>query len=438
MIYRKRNPLKIVNEGVALTGMPNEPSSQSKWYQKERDTEALIKAVVAVRPASGLSGEDIWCLIRLTWVTVGSADSHWQQLKIPAIAHLLKKSADPAEDLASAIASMRLPGPIASAASKPTGMVNAYRAYRNSLLDWCNGNNAVLRRIIASAQNLGTNDQARFDLASRIEALTAVPTPNGLRHMAAANLITPLIACLDPKLRFPIVNGELGVKRRLDKLDLSNGSLEDKVRGLTGIIGKFGILDAFALDVMSDEQIDKIRKRTPPATKALAVGSKGTALPQFDDAERKAIVLARTLLYRQRHNTMTNALGTLLPELKMTQGDRQECRFDVLISNYDAGARDLLIEAKPDPDSGSLRIAIGQLLDYRRFLPHQAGTDLAILTITRPPKEYMELLQDLQITALWFGNADCVALSGDGRAWKGLEAQLPSRKFPAPSGAVSP
>jgi hypothetical protein len=51
------------------------------------------------------------------------------------------------------------------------------------------------------------------------------------------------------------------------------------------------------------------------------------------------------------------------------------------------------MEAKLDPDSGSLRIAIGQFLDYQRFLPHQAGIDLAILTITRPPKEYMEFLQ---------------------------------------------
>ena len=406
--------------------MPNESSSQSNWYLKERDTEALIKTVVAVRPVSGLSGEDLWWLIKLTWVTAGSADSHWQGLKVPALAHLLKKPLDVKQDLASTIASMGLPGAIATEASKPTGMVNAYRAYRNSLLEWCNGHKTVLRALLATAQNLGTNDQARFDLASKIDALTAVPTPNGRRHMAAANLITPLVACLDPKLRFPIVNGESGVKRRLDKLGLSNGSLEEKVRGLTGLIGQFGIRDAFALDVMNDEQIDKIKKRRPQAPKAIAVGSKGTALPQFDDAERKAIVLARTLLYRRRHNTMTNALGTLLPEFKMTQGDRRECRFDVLISNYDASGRDLLIEAKPDPDSGSLRIAIGQLLDYRRFLPHQAGTDLAILTITRPPKEYMELLQDLQITAFWFADADCRALSGDGKAWKALKARLAS------------
>jgi hypothetical protein len=409
-----------------VAAIPNASSSQSRWYQTERNTEALVKAVLTVRPVAELSGEDIWCLIRFAWITAGSGDSHWQQLKVPAIAHLFKKPVNIGEDLASTIASMTLPPAIATAASKPTGMVNAYRAYRNSLLPWCNGNKAVLRTLLAAAQKLGSNDQARFDLASKIDALPPVPTPNGLRHMAGANLITPLIACLDPKLRFPIVNGEHGVKRRLDKLGLTNRSLADKVRGLIGLIGQFGIGDAFALDVMNDEQIDKITKRKPKAPKGAPVGSKGTALSHFDDAERKAVLMARTLLYRKRHNTMTNALGTLLPALTMTQGDRQECRFDVLISNYDAGGRDLLIEAKPDPDRGSLRIAIGQLLDYRRFLPHQAGTDLAVLTITPPPKEYIELLQDLQITVLWFGDTGCGALSGDGKAWKALKPRISS------------
>jgi hypothetical protein len=407
-----------------LTVLSNAPSSQSHWYQTERNTEALVKAVVAIRRVNALSAEDIWCLIRLTWVTAGSAESHWQQLKAPALAHLFKKPVDLTEDLASTLAGMGLPSAVASAASKQTGMVNAYRAYRNSLLDWCNGNKAVLRSILWSAQTLGSNNQARFDLARRIDELPRVPTPNGARHMAAANLITPLIACLDPKLRFPIVNGESGVKRRLAKLNLSNGSLEEKVRGLTGIIGQFGIIDAFALDVMSDEQIDKIKKRTPKPPKAGAAQSSGTALPKYDEAERKAIVLARTLIYRQRHNTMTNALATLLPTLKITQGDAQECRYDALICDYDASGRDLLIEAKPDPDRGSLRVAIGQLLDYRRFLPHQAGTDLAILTIERPLEKYMELLHDLQITALWFADADCETLSGEGKAWEALETRL--------------
>ena len=74
-----------------MAALPNASSSQSHWYQTERNTEALIKAVLVVRPLDGLSGEDIWCLIRFTWITAGSGGSHWEQLKVPAIAHLFKK-----------------------------------------------------------------------------------------------------------------------------------------------------------------------------------------------------------------------------------------------------------------------------------------------------------------------------------------------------------
>ena len=141
--------------------------------------------------------------MRFTWITAGSGGSHWQQLKVPAIAHLFKKPVNIGKDLASTIASMALPAAIAPAASKQTGMVNAYRAYRNSLLPWCNANRGVLQTLLATAQDLGANDQARFDLAKEIDALPPIPTPNRLRHMAGANLITPLIACLDPSGSFP-------------------------------------------------------------------------------------------------------------------------------------------------------------------------------------------------------------------------------------------
>jgi hypothetical protein len=100
----------------------------------------------------------------------------------------------------------------------------------------------------------------------------------------------------------------------------------------------------------------------------------------------------------------------------------------VLAADYDRKGRDLLIEAKPDPDMGSIRIAIGQLLDYRRFLPRQPATDLALLTISRPSESHLELLQELQITALWFTAVDCVALEGSGKAWMPINSLVNRNK----------
>lgn len=118
---------------------------------------------------------------------------------------------------------------------------------------------------------------------------------------------------------------------------------------------------------------------------------------------------------------MTDRLRSMLPNCSLKQGNRAHCRYDVLVKDYDRSGRDLLIEAKPDPDRGAMRIAIGQLLDYRRHLPNRVATDLAILTILEPPKSYTELLFDLQISILWFSDETCRKLAGGGKAWSAVE-----------------
>ncbi len=105
---------------------------------------------------------------------------------------------------------------------------------------------------------------------------------------------------------------------------------------------------------------------------------------------------------------MTGQLKSLFRDYSpLKQGTQAHCRYDVLVKDYDNCGRDLLIEAKPDPDRGAIRIAIGQLLDYRRNLPNRLATDLGTLTIFEPPESYMELLFDLQITAFWFSDETC-------------------------------
>jgi hypothetical protein len=119
--------------------------------------------------------------------------------------------------------------------------------------------------------------------------------------MAAANLITPLVACLDPKMRFPIINGETGVTLRLARLGLSDKTLEEKVRGCINVIGQYGVTDAFALDTMDEDLIEKIKKSTSKTRSGTALGGDGTALKDLDDAERKALLDVRSVIYRRRH-----------------------------------------------------------------------------------------------------------------------------------------
>jgi len=262
----------------------------------------------------------------------------------------------------------------------------------------------------------------RFDLAERIDALPDVKSPKNKAALPSGVLLTPLIACLDPKSRFPIVNGRKAVVSLLGKLHLAHRDLRQQVEGLIGIIGQ---KDAFMLDVLSDEIIKRIPSLKQSAVKVHRSEVHESPLKHYDEEERKAVLASKSVTYRNRHNTMTVALDRIFEPFHPITETTPAGRCDCILTNYDGTSRDLLIEAKPDPDKGSLRIAIGQLFDYNRYRSRQAATDLVLLTISRPAPDYIALLVDLGITALWFGSESCQKISGgEGKAWEAIAAAV--------------
>jgi hypothetical protein len=71
--------------------------------------------------------------------------------------------------------------------------------------------------------------------------------------------------------------------------------------------------------------------------------------------------------------------------------------------------RDLLIEVKSSTNIADVRLAVGQLLDYRRFVDRPNATDLAVLLPEEPNAHVRELLKACDILLLWFD--DKVTLS---------------------------
>jgi hypothetical protein len=63
--------------------------------------------------------------------------------------------------------------------------------------------------------------------------------------------------------------------------------------------------------------------------------------------------------------------------------------------------RDELIEAKRDTSRNAIRLAIGQLYDYRRYLDSATSTGLAVLLPARPCVDLLELLSSVSITVIW-------------------------------------
>ncbi len=400
--------------------IPPVSADRRHWYNTEKNTAALIQSVVKSRSPDKLSGDDVWSLITLTWITVGKkqvSPSHWKRIKIPALENLFNEKATLNSDLSATIDSTNLPPAVAQFAKRDTGMANFRGTWRNSSRKWCQQNRDDLRSIISAASQLPANDQARFDLAGRIDRLPPVKSPNHRREVAAGILLTPLIACLDPKSRFPILNGRESVNSLLRKLRLDHGSLADQAEGLIGIIAQ---KDAFALDVMSEDVIKRV-----PLLKRLSKNTTPQKLHEsplrnYDEEERRAVLASKTATYRKRHNRMTTALNRIFGSFNPTTETSPAGRCDAIIKDYD-GSRDLLIEAKPDADKGSIRIAIGQLFDYARHRSRQPATDLVVLTIPSPAPDYVDLLNDLGITAVWFGDESCERIAGgQGKTWTAI------------------
>ncbi len=399
------------------------------WYQSEKNTAALLRAVVSEKSGQPLSGDDIWHLLRLTWCTHSADHGHWRILKVPALLHLFRQNKSiqkPSRDAApqDVLNALTLPRKVAEAAANTTGNIHLYPAYWNSSRDWCKKHEPELRAIIQDAARLQANDRGRLALAVKIDALPKVPDPPGTHHKNPGDILTPLVAFLDPHSRFPLINQRKEVQALLREWRLAGRNLKEQVRGITGVIGKFGISDAFMLDVLADK-IKKIPPKLNIPIVVRVVGPRsGSALPDFDAGEREYLRQAGTIRYRQRHNKMTTALKRLLPGFTVTQGTHPDCRYDVLIERYAATGHDLLLEVKPDPEKAAIRIAVGQLLDYRRFVPHPAAADLGLLTIGPPDKNYRQFLSELQISATWFTDEECEALDGEGVAWEALQESL--------------
>ena len=400
--------------------IPPVSADRRHWYNTEKNTAALIQSVVKSRSADKLSGDEIWSLITLTWITMGTkhvSPTHWKRLKIPALETLFNKKATADPNLSATIDSMNLPTAVAQFAKQDTGMVNFRRTWRNSSRTWCQQNRDDLRSIIRAASSLPANDHARINLASRIDKLPPVDSPNHKAKVAAGVLLTPLIACLDPKSRFPILNGREAVNSLLRKLRLDHSNLADRAKGLIGIVAQ---KDAFMLDVMTEDVIKRVPllKRLSKNTTRQKVHE--SPLRNYDEEERRAVLASKTATYRMRHNRMTTALNRIFESFNPTTETSPAGRCDAIIKDYD-GSRDLLIEAKPDADKGSIRIAIGQLFDYARHRTRQPATDLVVLTIPSPTPDYVDLLNDLGITAIWFEDESCEQIAGgQGKAWAAI------------------
>jgi hypothetical protein len=166
------------------------------------------------------------------------------------------------------------------------------------------------------------------------------------------------------------------------------------------LIDQAGIRDAFDLDTAGQAAIEKA---LASGTRAKPAGQGPKPLLSRSDEDMEYLAQANMRVMQQRHNRMTNRLLAICSDagFRVEQGTH-DCLFDALIRHYENSERHLLVEVKTDTSQEFCRMAIGQLLDYRRHFPDRAAIDMAVLLPESPPTEARDFIHDVGAQVIWF------------------------------------
>jgi len=387
-------------------------SEQRKWLQREYDTWKMIRACFASYiHRKEPTADKLRALCSLTWITKGGNNT--RRVTLPALCTLTGKQLNDSNfaNLSANLVKAKVAPATINAAKTQTGFVNFYNAYRNSCLDWFTPQTKNIYDLFNQAYALSSDEDAKA-IYAEIANLNGVGGGRG--DLPAENLLTPVIACFDPRKRCPVINGREEVRRKLEANGVEKSGLSDQFWAFVKLIHHGGITDAFMLDIASVEQLTMIANSAQTRKINVNLPAKERQLPQKDENEVEVLKRASQYSYIKLHNSMTNRLRSCCESSGrvVREGSEKSRRFDALVENYDDEGRDLLIEAKSSTDTAFCRMAVGQLLDYRRQLRGSATTDLAVLFSDPPGKHVRDFLGHIGIKALWFVADKVVDASG--------------------------
>jgi len=380
------------------------------WAARQRRTNQLIR-IIANHLFEGppVTAIQIYGLCKLTWITAnhsGTDASYIRSTKIPALSDIFSQdySRNSLQEIALALAGAIEAPEAENLILSDTGFTNFYNAYRNTAREWIVQNLDEISPLFKSAVMLESDDEGS-QLASAIDRLPSIAKANHYdKPMPAQYLLTPVFFALDPRLRFPLINGNSGVANLLRVLDVRNQPLISQYHALIGLYGHGGINDAADLDQAGHDLPHFLTIHGAPPTRQLLQEqqTEGNELPLKDESDIQALFEARTVTGKRIHNTLTNKLKLILHHYTLLEGCANRARYDVMVQNYNQGKNNLMIEVKSSNEIAHIRMAIGQLYSYwhhiyqEKYTPH-----LAILLPGEPDDEIKALLSWQQIGLLW-------------------------------------
>jgi hypothetical protein len=375
---------------------------QKKWVASERRTANLIESLWAAAGRQRRREPAFLCLlVQCGWRNHGRRAStrRWRNQKI---AEYLKLKYVSDEHLADALSSSFKSVAVSKSLSllkSATGITAYYPPFRPATLKFVREHSGFVALALeqVSAVSPGVTDKIR-KVAAVIENLGDIVVDG--RHISPFNGLTPVLSCLDPQRRFPIMNVRTRGLLRFIKMNPD----KEGIVALSKLIGPdYDIKDARELDVYANtEKFPKFKAHARVG--GSADGFKDIGLKS--EISSLAQIAAKKTTIKKLHNKLTNQLRDYI---LWRQKSLKESRFDALLVGWKNG-RDLLIEAKTASEGpagrSQVRQAIGQLYDYRFTHMPKSNVDLAVLLPKEPGAHVRRLLASLGIEVLWFkGNA---------------------------------
>jgi hypothetical protein len=149
----------------------------------------------------------------------------------------------------------------------------------------------------------------------------------------------------------------------------------------------------------AERLIAKRKRRKPAALKAKSInvpveaghveGYEVTRKATVQRAERREARLVRD------YQEFLEAKGDEVVRKKLLPSDQTRPLFSDVFNV----TRGQLVEAKASGDRGDIRMAIGQLADYGRFVPPKSRC--AVLLEVKPHTDLLELLETQKIAVIW-------------------------------------
>jgi len=351
----------------------------------------------------------LYGLSKLSWITnsyEGGKASYIKSTKIPALGDIFDRdfTSLSLKEVSQYIALTLKDESVANIVQEHTGFTNFYKAYRNSSLAWVEENFDTLLPMYKSAF-AAKNDNDREMLIKAIQRIPGIPKANHQEQlMKAEYLLTPAFFMLDREIKFPLINGNEGVKQLLKALKVKGDDLLKQYRAMVSLYGTGGIEDAADLDQIGNDLPDFIEtERTKPKKGLLQkkeTKNKNT-LPLKDEEDVEVIRKAGTIKQRKIHNQLTNMIRTVLSNYTLLEGRDNSCMFDVLVQKYNK-KHDLIIEVKSSLEKPNIRMAVGQLLDYWYRLKGDEEPHISILLPGEPDSECVKFLEWMDIGLMWF------------------------------------